>query len=222
METIDIKTTEPLWLEKSDVSGRRALRVDKRCDVCIVGAGITGVSLAYMLVKQGKSVILLDDGPIGAGDTCRTTAHICSQFDKPYHSLIELHGKRNAELALQSQVLAMHLIEELIAEQRIECDFKRVPAYLIPSPGQGTAELRKELKACQAIGLVSARLIDSIDLPFKQPRPAILFSNQARFNPVKYLNALLRAVERMGGRVYGNTHVDSVSDDSPASVHLST
>jgi glycine/D-amino acid oxidase-like deaminating enzyme len=49
---------------------------DARCDVCIVGAGIAGMTTAYLLAKKGKSVIVVDDGAIGSGTTSRTTAHL--------------------------------------------------------------------------------------------------------------------------------------------------
>ena len=53
-----------------------SLITDERADVCIVGAGIAGLTTAYLLRRAGKSVVVLDDGPIVSGETERTTAHL--------------------------------------------------------------------------------------------------------------------------------------------------
>ena len=50
-------------------------------DVCIIGAGIAGMSTAYLLAREGKAVVVLDDGPIGGGMTARTTAHLTNALD---------------------------------------------------------------------------------------------------------------------------------------------
>ena len=44
-------------------------------NVCVVGAGIAGITTAYLLAREGKSVVVVDDGPVGGGETGRTTAH---------------------------------------------------------------------------------------------------------------------------------------------------
>lgn len=56
------QTTEPLFLT--------ALKKDTESEVCIVGAGIAGMTTAYLLAREGKSVVVLDDGAIGGGETC--------------------------------------------------------------------------------------------------------------------------------------------------------
>ncbi|HEY0729717.1 MAG TPA: FAD-binding oxidoreductase, partial [Pyrinomonadaceae bacterium] len=60
------------------------LKGNIRTDVCIVGAGIAGMTTAYLLAKEGRSVVVLDDGPIGGGMTGRTTAHLTNAFDDRY------------------------------------------------------------------------------------------------------------------------------------------
>ncbi|HMQ99933.1 MAG TPA: FAD-dependent oxidoreductase, partial [Ignavibacteria bacterium] len=73
--------TESIWMGTFNVPAFYALDSDSSCDVCIAGAGITGLTCAYMLLKSGKSVIIADDGNIGGGESSRTTAHITSVID---------------------------------------------------------------------------------------------------------------------------------------------
>ena len=68
-------------------------------DVCIVGAGIAGISTAYLLAREGLSVIVLNDGPIGGGETGRTTAHLSNAIDDRYVEIERIHGRRRARLS---------------------------------------------------------------------------------------------------------------------------
>ena len=58
-------------------------------DVCVVGAGIAGVTTAYLLARERKNVVLIDDGPVGGGMTGRTTAQFVTLVDDGYN----LRGK---------------------------------------------------------------------------------------------------------------------------------
>src|SRR5687767_7712172 len=75
MET-DNGRTRSVWMATAEIRPENRLAADERADVCIVGAGIAGLSTAYHLTREGKSVIVLDDGPTAGGETSRTTAHL--------------------------------------------------------------------------------------------------------------------------------------------------
>ena len=81
-----------LWMSQ-DVPSVPPLIVGAHADVCIVGAGIAGLTTAYCLMKEGKSVIVLDDGQPGGGMTQRTTAHLSNAIDDRYVDIERLHGQ---------------------------------------------------------------------------------------------------------------------------------
>ena len=54
---------DSVWTATTNMPTYSALAEDTRADVCVVGAGIAGVTTAYLLTQAGKSVVLLDDGP---------------------------------------------------------------------------------------------------------------------------------------------------------------
>ena len=87
-------------------------------DVCIVGAGIAGMTTAYLLAREGKSVVVLDDGPIGGGMTGRTTAHLVNALDDRYFELERLHGEEGARLAAESHTAAINAIEAIVEAGR--------------------------------------------------------------------------------------------------------
>ena len=110
------------------------LAENERADVCVVGAGIAGLSTAYLLTRAGKSVIVLDDGPIVSGETERTTAHLVNALDDRFFELERLHGEKGARLAAESHTAAVDTIERLVREEGIDCDFARVDGYLFNGP----------------------------------------------------------------------------------------
>ncbi len=107
-------------------------------DVCVVGAGISGLTTAYLLSREGKSVVVLDDGPIAAGETERTTAHLVSAIDDRYYELERLHGEKGARLVADSHRAAIDRVEEIVAQEQIDCGFERLDGHLFLPPGEST------------------------------------------------------------------------------------
>src|SRR3954447_18322723 len=105
-------------------------------DVCVVGAGIAGLMTAYLLAKSGKSVIVLDEGAVGGGQTERTTAHLASAQDDRFTEIERLHGVEGSRVAYESHAAAIDLIESIVRDEKIPCDFARVDGLLFPAPGE--------------------------------------------------------------------------------------
>ena len=75
---------------------------DLDVDVAVIGAGIAGLTTAYLLTLQGHRVAVLEDGRIAGGESGRTTAHLASALDDRFDRLIRLHGEDGARLAYES------------------------------------------------------------------------------------------------------------------------
>ena len=86
--------TEPSWFADAQQPGFSRLDGDIKVDVAIVGAGISGMTAAYLLSKAGRQVAVIDDGNVASGETGRTTAHITCALDDRYYNLEKLHGKK--------------------------------------------------------------------------------------------------------------------------------
>src|SRR5690242_8959456 len=89
----DAGKTDSIWTATADLPTGDSLSQDEQANVCIIGAGISGLTTAYLLAREGKSVIVVDDGPIGGGETGRTTAHLSNALDDRYTELEKLHGE---------------------------------------------------------------------------------------------------------------------------------
>jgi hypothetical protein len=76
-----------------------ALLKNIKTDVVVIGGGIAGLSVAYGLVKKGKSVAVVEDGLIGSGETGRTTAHLVTALDDRYYELERIHWERGSPVS---------------------------------------------------------------------------------------------------------------------------
>src|SRR5688572_10701211 len=93
--------TTSVWVATADTPEKKPLNKDTSADVVVIGAGIAGLTTAYLLALEGKSVIVLDDGPIGGGMTSRTTAHLSNALDDRYFELERLFREEGARLAAE-------------------------------------------------------------------------------------------------------------------------
>src|SRR5437764_12362360 len=119
--TNDPKHTNSIWMATAETPVLPALTSNMSADVCVVGAGIAGLSTAYLLALEGKSVVVLDDGPIGGGETSRTTAHLGTALDNRYSDLESTHGAKGARQAAESHAAAIQRIETIVAQEQIQC-----------------------------------------------------------------------------------------------------
>jgi len=202
--------TVPVWMTGAPMSRTEPLDRNLDVDVCIIGAGIAGLSAAYHLAGESKSVLVLEDGAIGSGETSRTTAHLSNAFDDRYHVIEKLHGGEAAWLTAQSHTAAIDSIEDIVRREQIECDFERLPGYLFAAPGDSPDELEREYQACHAAGLTDVAWVDQAPIEGFQTGRCLRFPHQAQFHPLHYLNGLAAAIIRRGGKIHTDTHVTNV------------
>src|SRR5687767_149852 len=200
------------------VPDEQRLAGDTTADVCIVGAGIAGLTTAYLLAKQGASVIVLDDGPTAGGETCRTTAHLVSALDDRFYNLERLHGVDGARLAAQSHAAAIDRIERIVEAERIACDFSRLDGYLFVPPRDDIHQLEDELEAAQRAGLTDVSPVKRVPIASFDTGPALRFPRQGQFHVLNYLKGVAAAAKRAGARVYNQTQATKIEGGKHARV----
>src|SRR5687767_5067480 len=208
----DAGENKSIWMQTTDIDPIPVFEGDEEADVCIVGAGIAGLTTAYCLARAGRSVIVLDDGPIAGGETSRTTAHLVSALDDYYHELEKLHGKEGARLAAESHTAAIDEIERIVADADIKCQFLRLDGYLFAAEEDDAEILSNELQAARRAGL-RVEHVEHVPVDFHDFGPALRFSDQAQFHPLKYISGLSRVLRDHGVRIYTSAHVMEVVEN---------
>ena len=214
----DSGSTRSIWADVPDLPARPALRENLRADVCVVGAGMAGLSTAYMLSREGRQVVVLDDGPVAGGETVRTTAHLTFIVDDRYHWLEHVHGRDGARIVAQSHSAAVDRVEEIVREEGIACDFERLDGYLFVPPGDPRDELEHEFEAAVRAGVRRVVWAQRAPLDGFETGKCLKFPDQAQFHPLRYLTGLDHAIQRLGGRIHRDTHAATIEHGAPARV----
>jgi glycine/D-amino acid oxidase-like deaminating enzyme/nitrite reductase/ring-hydroxylating ferredoxin subunit len=187
-------------------------------EVCVVGAGIAGLSVALALALQGTDVLVLDQGPIGGGQTARSSAHLASAVDEHYHVLERRFGRALARQVADAHCAAIDAIEAIARTFAPDCEFRRVDGYLFAAPGQSQRMLARELEASRRVGL-ACEPIERAPLPF-DTGPCLRYEHQAEFHPLAYLRGVAGGIVAAGGRICTGVHVAAIHGGAPAIVEL--
>ena len=196
--------SKSLWMETDVAPDAPALKSDVTCDTVVVGSGIAGLSTAYELSGLGQEVVVLDRGKIGAGMTARTTAHLAPNPDAGFKAMIDRRGVDIAKEFYQSQAVSIDRIETIQQAESIDCEFRRVDAFLFPGPQTSQDEIDAERDAAKQAGMPVEM---ANGLPFKghEQTRCLRYPNVAAFHPTKYLRGLARCITARGGKLYADT-----------------
>ena len=178
-------------------------------EAVIVGAGIVGVTAAYLLSEAGLSVALLEACRIRRQVTGRSTAKITTQHSLIYRHLVNSFGLKTAQRYADASCLGVNQIRQWVEKLGIACDFETKDAYVYCSEPSSLESLQAEADASQAVGL-DAELLEAPLLPFLTAG-ALRSRNQAQFNPAQYLIGLAKAAEAET-RVFEETRVTAVEE----------
>ena len=202
-----------LWLNENQNDKFKSLSNNIETDVCIIGAGIFGMTCGYYLSKAGLKVTIVEKDEIGHKTTGHTTAKITSQHGLFYTYLVDTYGESFAKDYLSANQDAIENIKNIINNEKINCDFERQSSFVFTTNPSEVSQIKKEVDILNSLGF-PANFVTKTGLPF-EIAGAVQFQNQAQFNPIKYLNGLANSITKSHGEIYTNTTVYDVkhSDD---------
>ena len=205
--------TLPYWADSASVPVFKKIDRDVDTDVAVVGAGITGLTTAYRLLRAGRSVAVLERARCAEIDTGHTTAHLTMVTDARLSKLARQFGKTHAQAVWDAGLAAIAEIESIGRDEQIDCGFERVEGYLhVPihlDESKEPDELRTEVTLAGELGF-DATFEDEVVFLNK---PGIRFEHQARFHPRKYLSGLVKAIKSHGGEIYEHSVADEFATD---------
>jgi glycine/D-amino acid oxidase-like deaminating enzyme/Rieske Fe-S protein len=199
------------WVNSAIPISYSSLLDDISVEVVVVGGGIAGITTAYLLAKEGRSVAVIEDGNIGSGETGRTTAHLVNALDDRYFEIEKSLGPDAARLAAESHTVAIDLIESIINEEGIICDFQRLDGYLFPGPNDTIETIRKEYEATQRAG-IETTIVRKMPGIANEEGEFLKFPNQAQFHPLKYLKGVCEKILSYGGMIFTGTHAKTINE----------
>lgn len=202
------KYLKSYWIQSTKETDYPSLNEDIKVDVAIIGGGIVGITAAYFLKKKGAKVAIIEASRIVQGTTGFTTAKITSQHNLIYDNIINSMGMDFAKQYAHANESSIGFIENMANELDIDCDFKRLPAYVYTRKDEYIKKIQEETKVALDLG-IKARCIDK--LPFNLDiKSAIVFENQAQFHPRKYLLPIAKMIPGDGSHIFENTTVTDI------------
>ena len=206
-----------VWMDSTAGPDRGGNALPGAVEVVVIGAGIAGLTTAYALARDGRSVLVVDSGPVGGGVSGHTTAKLTAQHAEKYASLREHKGPEAAAQYGQDQSAAVDWIERTSAELGVDCGFTRTDSYVYTTETRRVTDLRAEAAAAADAGL-PAEFVEEIALDVPAAG-AVRFAGQARFHPRRWLLGLASAIEALGGQVSENARVVRVDERPVPVVH---
>jgi glycine/D-amino acid oxidase-like deaminating enzyme/nitrite reductase/ring-hydroxylating ferredoxin subunit len=184
-------------------AGYPTLAGDRHCDVAVLGGGITGLTTAYLLKREGARVVVLEGRGVGSGVTGCTTAKVSALQQAIYRELRHRHGSDGAATYADASLAGVKLIAELAADEEIECNLERRAAFTYAAEESERSTVESEYDAARAVGL-PVRLVDQLDLPYAT-YGAVCLDDQLQLHPVRYVQGLACAVDGDGSAVFENS-----------------
>lgn len=205
----------PVWQPLTPGKRYPTLGADLAVDAVVIGAGITGLTLALQLKNAGLTVVVLEMRAIGDGATGSSTGHLTAALDLSYVDLTRRFGTTGAAEAASKSVGAIAYIRSIVESHGIACGFSRVDGWRFDPADTERSDLDAERDAARAAGL-AVELVDAGPLPFMGR--ALRFPDQAMIDPAAYVRGLAELVDGGHGRIFEGTRVERVVEGDPCRV----
>jgi glycine/D-amino acid oxidase-like deaminating enzyme len=221
---MDLRSGFPFWLVKDGfVNSYPCARESIHKDVIVLGGGITGALMAYMLCKAGIDTVVVDKRNVGMGSTCASTALLQYEIDVPLHKLIDLVGIDHAERSYQVCMEAIDTIEAICKKEKIHAEFERKHSLYYASTNKDLSLIDKEYTARKKMGIALEKLSsEDVMATYGIKTPGALLSQKAaQMDPYLFAHGLLKHCEGLGLTIVDNTEIVKIVDTG-RKVHLTT
>lgn len=197
------------YWEKDRKKKFKKIEKDEETSVCVIGGGLTGLSVAYYLSKF-MPTILLEKNQICDKTSSKNTGKVTSQHGLFYNYLINSQDQEFASKYLEANQNAIDEIEKMIKTEKIDCDFEREDSFVFTQTDEKINEIENEYESVKTLNKDLCEIIDNIDAPIKIKK-ALKFKNQAKIHPVKYGYGLANAIEKNNGKIFEEADVTNIT-----------
>ncbi|MBU8879283.1 FAD-binding oxidoreductase [Bacillus sp. FJAT-29790] len=217
----------PVWeaTERERIN-RTSLTGDKECDVVIIGGGFSGLSTAYHLQKSNCQTTILEKGRIGDGASGKNGGQMLTGYVLSMSQLAKKYGLNKAKQMLHMTLDSIDLIEKIIKENAILCDFHREGHLNAAYKPSHLEALKREQEILMRDFEYEVNIIEKQELHHELNSPlyvgGCVDENSAIFHPLNYALGLAKVIEQLGGTVFENSEAVKIERNSKDKVIVTT
>jgi glycine/D-amino acid oxidase-like deaminating enzyme/nitrite reductase/ring-hydroxylating ferredoxin subunit len=204
------------WMASTTPATRQAVPLPPEVDVAVLGAGIAGLTTAYLLAERDRTVAVIEAGELAAGTSGHTTAKVTAQHGLGYRRLQQQFGPATARAYGESQLAALGWLAEAVSQLGVDCEWEERDSIVYVTEPHRVGELQAEAEVAARLGL-PAEFTTDVELPYAVAG-AVRFSAQAQFHPRRWLLALAELIEARGGSLHTGVRATSLREGDPCEI----
>lgn len=188
-----------------NINKKNYKKIDKdiHSDIVIIGGGLTGITLAYLLKDSGYDISIIEENQIGSQTSGHTTAKITYLHALIYYELAHYYNKKIAYMYYKSNKEALQMIEDIINKEKIDCDYKKNKSIIYTNDIKIKEKMIKQKQLLESFG-------EKVEESSQDYLYSISLDNQAIFHPLKYLYSLLSRIDHKI-HIYENSKVIKIN-----------
>ena len=209
---MDLKSGYPYWAVKNGLMHAfPPLQEDLRCDVAIIGGGITGALIADELANHGHDVALIEQRDVGWGSSSASTALLQYEIDTHMVDLAKRYGEADAALAYVQCAESIVMLQDKARAIR-DVDFAWMDSLYYASKRRDAKALREEFALRARHGFqVELLESDEVESRYGIDAPVAILSHQAaRIDPYRMAYRLLARLQKRGSAIFDRTSIERI------------
>lgn len=197
--------TTSVWRATAPETRYPPLQGDAATDVLVIGGGITGLTVAFMLAQQGRSVVLLEADTLGSGSTGNSTGNLYETLSQGLSGITRRWDDTVAREVLAQRRAAIAWIDE--RARGADCGFTRCNLHLYATTAEEVDSISQEHIALAKAG-APVSMAREVSAPLPPPMgDALVLADQAQVQPQAYVNALAAGAVRAGAQLHEHSRV---------------
>ena len=209
-----LRSYEAFWLLKNGLmNSYPSLQEDIKCDVVVVGAGVTGALISHTLHIAGYNTVVIDKRDVAAGSSSATTSMLQYEIDTPMIDLARMIGEEGAVISYKAGVESLQVLEELVRKENVDGGFRLKKSLQVSHSKENIEKLKEEYHYRKKHGFnVEWLTSEEIKERYKMiSYDGILSAEGASIDAYKFTHELFQKNQNRGLRIYDNTEIKKIT-----------
>ncbi|HBX44672.1 NAD(P)/FAD-dependent oxidoreductase [Limibacterium fermenti] len=210
---MELRSPESFWLLKNGIlNSYPSLKNNQRCDIAVIGSGITGALISHALYRSGFDTILLDKRDVANGSSSATTSMLQYEIDTPLTQLAEMIGEEAAVTCYREGIRSIKHLEAIIKEESIDCGFEKKESLQLAHSQKAVEDLSKEFEFRKKQGF-DVHWLSPEDLKERYKMdsfPGILSTEGASIDAFRFAHGLIARNHTKGMQVFDHTPIRKI------------